>query len=425
MALSTHDVLYASRFKQGGRTVYSLDLSPLQLTALVPRPNPDVPVESNREIRPKHAEEFGDYFIENEAWVIPGIILRTTEPLKFVVDKDEHSTQFGELHLPRTASFEIYTLDGQHRTLGFFMARDKLAARREQAVEALHAAKRQYDGAEPVHSAEERLAGIDKVIKRFETERFAVQIYVEADPQAYRQMFYDIADNALGITAAVRARFDSRKVINRALPEIVEHPLLKGKLELESDRLPVDSPKFLSYKNVVEIAKNVIKGFYGRMSRNDNLTMQERHITEEVHTFLDSLARSFPQLKSLEIGNVTPEQLRETSLLASPRFLRLLAGVFHELRDPVKKARRPEQIEAFFKKLAPHASAEGGPVYEGTIWLEHMPEGCFTDGINDTSIHADQIANIYRTLLEWEVLGPDFLDAPPPPRPVEEADEDE
>ena len=38
---------------------------------------------------------------------------------------------------------------------------------------------------------------------------------VEDDSTAYKQMFFDIADNALGITSSVRARFDSRKVVNR------------------------------------------------------------------------------------------------------------------------------------------------------------------------------------------------------------------
>ncbi len=56
----------------------------------------------------------------------------------------------------------------------------------------------------------------DGLRQRFVDEHIAVQIYVEARPQAYEQMLFDVADNALGINQAVKARFDSRKVLVRS-----------------------------------------------------------------------------------------------------------------------------------------------------------------------------------------------------------------
>ena len=58
---------------------------------------------------------------------------------------------------------------------------------------------------------------------RFDRERTSLQIFIEDDQAAYKQMFFDIADNALGITSSVRARFDSRKVVNRSLEDVMKH----------------------------------------------------------------------------------------------------------------------------------------------------------------------------------------------------------
>ena len=421
--ITTHDLIRAIRFKQGGRTVYSFTVSPDELTYLVSEPDPDVPVESNREIRPKHAEEFGEYFANTPTWIIPSILLRTRKPLEFEIESEEGNSAFGAIKIPRGSNFEVYTLDGQHRTLGFFMAKRRLSSERESAVEALYAAKRTYPGTASERLAQERLDAINASIKRFQDERIAIQLYVEADPQSYRQMFFDIADNALGITAAVRARFDSRKAVNRALPEILEHPLIKTRHERERDSVKMSSPNFLTIKEIADMAKNVVKGYYGRMSRGDNLTMDEHMIATTTKEFLDDLIEAFQPLKSLELGHITPQQLRETSLLGAPRFLRILSGVYYNLRSPLHGNRRREDVVKFMRLLAPHVSSDGNPVYPGSIWLERFEEGTFIEGENDVTTNVPLVTKALHEITEWEVLPPDFLLAPPAPRPQPEAAE--
>lgn len=43
IALSTDQTLPAARYKQGGRTVYQLALTPAEITTVIPRPDPVIP----------------------------------------------------------------------------------------------------------------------------------------------------------------------------------------------------------------------------------------------------------------------------------------------------------------------------------------------------------------------------------------------
>ena len=79
----TEETLFATRYKQGGRTVYSVALSPDQIVNLITKPDPAVASPGNRRITPKHAQEFARYFLDNENWVSPGIILRSPGVFRF------------------------------------------------------------------------------------------------------------------------------------------------------------------------------------------------------------------------------------------------------------------------------------------------------------------------------------------------------
>ena len=74
--------------------------------------------------------------------------------------------------------------------------------------------------------------------RRLGDERLGVQILVENDPIRYEQMFYDVAENALGITSAVKVRFDSRKMVNRTLDPLLKHPLLRDRVNLTGPHRP-------------------------------------------------------------------------------------------------------------------------------------------------------------------------------------------
>src|SRR6266545_3140299 len=114
----THDTFYATRYKQGGRTVYNIDLSLLQVDTYLPIPDPQRPTEGNRRVKESHARAFGEYVRKQKEWVSPALLLRAPNIFEFDVKEEIAGTQFGILSLPRIAQMELRILDGQHRILG-------------------------------------------------------------------------------------------------------------------------------------------------------------------------------------------------------------------------------------------------------------------------------------------------------------------
>lgn len=409
---STDIKYYATRYKQGGRTVYALDLSPLEVTATVGRPDPTKPTPGNRAIRPAHATSFAKYFREHEKWVIPGMILRVAEPFEFESVAQIQGSDFGVLSIPRRASLEIHIADGQHRILGFHLAEDGIAADLDKARSQLASARRQDPKGAIVQEAQRRIDELLSQQKRLENERVSIQIVVVPDPREYKQMFFDIADNALGITGSVKARFDARKVVNRALESVLEHDLLEGRVDIEADRIGRGSIYFMGAKHVAEMIRSVIVGLDGRVSRNQDLTWKEEDVARRAKAFLDVMVAGFPPLQAMTNGQLLPDNLRKTSLLGSVLMDRILAGVYHDLRED--HAFSDEMIQDYFAKLAPHMS---GPVYEGSIWLTQLDQGIFDDGALAPRSRRQDLKYLKNKLVDWAIEKPSFLDAPPAERP--------
>src|SRR5207253_10913264 len=113
----TEDRYYASRYKQGGRTIYSLELPLAVVAQTVPKPDPDKLTEGNRKINDAHARSFGTYVRQNKDWIAPVLILRANDIFKFKPLEDIGGVQFGILEVPKIARTELKILDGQHRIL--------------------------------------------------------------------------------------------------------------------------------------------------------------------------------------------------------------------------------------------------------------------------------------------------------------------
>src|SRR5882672_10764015 len=128
------DRFYATRSTQGGRTVYSLDVSPSMIASgLLPRPDPDQPTEGNRQVRLGHAQGFARYFRENEHWVSPSLMLRAPDVFQFEASERINGIQFGYLDIAKIDRGELRILDGQHRILGFYLAYESLVRERQKA----------------------------------------------------------------------------------------------------------------------------------------------------------------------------------------------------------------------------------------------------------------------------------------------------
>ncbi|WP_217181631.1 DNA sulfur modification protein DndB [Streptomyces sp. AC495_CC817] len=429
--LTTEERIYATRYKQGGRTVFSLTLSPAELINMVAQPNPNIPNPGNRAIRENHARAFAEYYLEHESWVIPGIILRAPSVFKF---EDNHDNGWGVLSYPKRSAMNIQILDGQHRILGFHHAASMIQQRIEKARDQRARAMRVEDGnksAPAVREAEAQLKAAYALEERFASERVAVEIQVTDDTSVYRQMFFDIADNALGITASVRARFDTRKVANRALSVVLEHPLLDKRVDLENDRIARQSPYYASARHVSDMIRAVQVGLDGRIGKVMEKTMNEIQVAADAKKFLDLAVASFPQLGALQVGQISPQTLRESSLLGSPAMLRVLGGVFHELTSD-RHAWTAAQVGEFFETLEPHMA---GGAYAGSIWLRIESEDgkgnkqkAFTEGAFSPNGRRQDLVAVEKTLVDWAILGkvgaPFVWDEPAPrPKPEPTADE--
>lgn len=394
----TEDRYYATRYAHGARTVYSIDLSLAAAAANLPRPDPTKPTEGNRQVNESHARGFGEYVRKNARWVAPALLLRAPDIFKFEVEKEIGGTEFGILTLPRLARTDLRILDGQHRILGLQYAvqdiADELAEKRS-----LLTAAREQGNAEVERQLRTEVRRLEDQRERLNRERISVQIYVEDQEAAYKQMFVDIADNALGITSTIRARFDHRKVVNRALGSVIRHPLLESRVDMQRDRVGGPSPNLMGAKHVADIIRAVTVGISGRVSRRQEDELKDDALVEKANNFLDALTAGFSSLDDVTEGSLTPEQLRKSSLLGSTTMMRILAGVYHELVESMSD----EDVVDFFNKLAPFIAA---PVKEGSPWLA---TGVFAPGAYAPMARRQNLDSLTRTIVGWARKEPDWM----------------
>lgn len=419
LGFSAEEQTYATRYKQGGRTVYGLSVSPAQIVGLIPRPDPKIPNPGNRRIKENHARSFADYYITHPDWVIPGIILRAGEIFSFEpqVEVGSQFAAFGVLSYSKLEATKIQILDGQHRVLGFHIARGLIQKKMDEAKDFRARAIRQAGGDKTDSAVKEADAAIRdaKLLEeRFSKEHVAVEIQVTDNSQEYRQMFFDIADNAMTISSSVKARFDTRKVVNRATALIGDHPLLEHRVDEENDRLKQSSDYFLTLQHVSTIVRATLVGMMGRVNKVLERDADDRKVAADAKAFFDDLIEAFPQIHALSVGQISAQTLRETSLLGSPGMIRALAAAWHDLRKSAQYLNRSD-IVTYFKTLDPHMS---GPAHPESIWYKHVlidrrdqngdliarehafPEWSFSPGGRRQDIQA--VADAIR---DWALLG--------------------
>ncbi|MCA1840107.1 MAG: hypothetical protein LC723_07240, partial [Actinobacteria bacterium] len=226
-----------------------------------------------------------------------------------------------------------------------------------------------------------------------------VQIVLEDDQQGYEQMFVDIADNALGISSAIRARFDSRKIGNRCLEEVLRHALLKDKVDMHQDRVGGASSYLVGARHVTDIIRTVTVGIGGRIGRRQEDELHESALVEDANSFLDVLVSGFSDLEKIAEDSLSAEELRRSSLLGSTTMLRVLAGVYHELR----KDFGDEEIADYFSLLEPHM---GAPILLGSPWLK---TGVFSEGAMAPKARGGDMKTLTTKIVEWHRDPPAWL----------------
>lgn len=371
---SLTDDYLALRYRQGGRTIYDVILPVAATTTMVARPDPAKPTEGNRRISASHAKGFEMYFRENTDEIIPALYFYALANNSFSfkeMSKPTTGVQIGILSIPK-GSRELHILDGQHRVLGFYEAIEDIEAEIAK-VQGFISGSRRDENAELEAQHQKTMNSLLSQKSRLMTEHVSVQIAVVNSIQEAQQAFADIAENAQGIKLAIRARFDTRKIVNRAIEDVVNHPLFKGHVDMEQDRVIGTNPNLIGVRHVADLVRIVEVGIAGRIGKAQEKTLDEGRLVENTEEFLNTLVAGFSELAEVADGKLNPADLRQKSLLGSATMLRVLGGVYHNLTDDTEY-----DASAFFEKLQPLMTA---PVAADSIWMKSKEiEGVFTVG---------------------------------------------
>jgi hypothetical protein len=377
--------LAATRYLQGGRTMYHVTPTLADLPRfIVKRPDPEKPLEGNRRVEPKRAEKFAEYITEREDWVSAALIVNAPKgDVKFDAKHEfPDGTAWGILEIPVAALHGVELLDGQHRTLGTFLALEQIEDRIREKRDAVEIARNNGND-EVVGEIEKSLKKLLAARERLAKEHVAIDV-VEVRSDQRKQMFVDIADNAKGINRDLTTVLDQREAVNRISVELIEnHPLLKDRVESgQAGRMSSKNPALIGAKSVGDIVRALNVGIIGRVGKrtDDELAKNLTAATEDVSKFLDTMVAAFPDLSEVQDGELEPLDMRKRSLLGSATMLRVLAGLYYELSNPEdgSKPMTRSEIADYFGTLAP--KMDRIPIAEDdSFW---MPSGAFMPGTN-------------------------------------------
>lgn len=348
--------------------------------------------------------DFARYVRESEDWVAPALLMRAPDHFSFETLRQLGGVSFGVLGVPRAGRRDIRIIDGQHRILGFHYAIEDIARELDEARNAQEDARRS-ENLDLVAHWSRRINDLEHQRQRLATECLGVQIMIETDQQRYEQMFFDVADNALGITQAVKVRFDSRKVMNRTLDAVMRHALLRDRVDQEQDRITGPNPNLLGARHVVDIVRTANLGLWSRVSRRQESELQEGALVQRGNEFFDVLLESFPELASVADGELLPPDLRKQSMLGAATMLRVLAGVYHDL---IEQNYSDEEITDLFKQLAPWMAA---PIPEDSPWIHKIRSQVFDKGVSAPRSRRQDLTSLNKEIAEWidEENRPDWL----------------
>ena len=398
----THDEFFATKYAQGGRTFYSMELTLAQLVSYIPKPDATKPLETQRQINLVHAKSFANYIRQQEHWIAPALLLRAPPIFDFEEFRDVSAAKFGFLKVPKTARSDIKIIDGQHRILGVYLATEANAEEIEAQRNTLSRARREED-TNAIQLAESKLARLVEERERLNAECIPVQIVIIDDTHDAKRVFVDIADNALGIRASVRVRFDDRKVVNRALEDVMEHPLLKDRVDLQADMVRGSSPRLVAAKHVADIIRAVQVG-NGRIGKRLEAELREADLVANTKNFLDGMVAAFPDLQGVQDDELAPSDLRATSLLGSPTMIRVFAAMWHDLKGIGFSDRQSiEALGHFEGNLQAPVLSDLEDTWYATGFFSETDAGSFAP-----TSRAQDLRGLTEKVLEWALVPPEW-----------------
>jgi len=408
---ATTDDYFAQRSSQGGRIHYLIVLPLHQIPVTLPVPDPALPFEDNRQVRLSHAEAFAKYIRENQGWHAGPITVRglsTELVFKAFEGQSGGPVTLGILSVPRNMRTAFRIIDGQHRILGVKILVDGLTQEIVEISSDIAKARRggvdksQADPQAAIADLERELHELNALKNRIEADTMAIDLVVVDDESTHKQIFIDVANNALSVQRAVTVRFDSKKVVNRAVVELISDPqtdlLINGRIDEQSDRLTGVNENFIGSGTLAEVVRSLRKGIIGRFSAQDEESTEVQSLVKDTNEFFSVLRNGFKLLADIASGKATPSQLRSTHLVMSATMIRILAAVYHELvKDGVDKA----VVTDYFRSLDRVGRTplnSNTPV--GRMWVKSS-NGAFADGESAPGSRAQAKKDVVQQLLTW------------------------
>ena len=298
----------ALRGKQGKRTFYLL-MTPNSVLnnffTVNMEPESD---RSQRTMDPKHAEEIGEYIVENPDEYVMGAITYAVDA-EGSFNATDVDGSIGTLTIPLNANLRC--LDGQHRRVGL-----------KEAID---------------------------IDERFQDDSTGILLYVEPDLSARRQMFSDMNATPKVVAKALNVSFDSRDPFAQAAVRLAkENTLLLDNTEMQGVRVKASSSDLFSLAAVYDSLKRLT---FGRTLPSGRVASHSHSVDDLVelgNEFFDLLREARPELTQLmtlddEYADSPAERVkaikafRDTTLLLSSTTLRVIAGAIKEAMSETGK----------------------------------------------------------------------------------------
>ncbi|MGH8996979.1 MAG: DNA sulfur modification protein DndB [Acidimicrobiales bacterium] len=347
---TTHD-FWGTQFSQIELKEISLHVTVDQITAgFIQKPDTTVRLSHNRAIKPSHAESFASYLIrgaedQTRKWsvIVPALSLFTSPmAIAFEVcpDFEAGEVQFGIVRIEKSTTVQIW--DGQHRTLGAYLAVESL---NRIMGEALNKKAKAEAAGEADRAAEFDREAVETRDVRRKLGRIVIPVTIalETNKERIAELFSDVADNAKGINATALARLDQRNVFNRVAAALYEGQdewtLLAGMIDDDNAYVTQNNPNWTTYRDVAAVAQVAWLGYGARWTENKEetgLAAQDGDILANAREFFGVLTEAFPEIDDVLSGTIEPSELRgggeRTSLLSSSTTIKALASAFHDLK---------------------------------------------------------------------------------------------
>lgn len=398
-------------------TQFNLNLVSVQvpwtsLIKMLKLPEPGAESDFNRPLRKGHAERFGEYLDVVDKPYTPPIAL-WTDPSNVILEPIDSLPRIGTIRFVlakfvRAGRDQVKILDGQHRVYGCHLQYEKYQVAIMHASDNLIRAEA-LGQSEVIAEAKTRLRKAKDKLPRLQNMVVTVQVVLTGDKRVAKEIFADVADNALGISKSILSEFSQRSAFNR-VAQRVSTGTLPGLVDTVQDRMSRKNPHWLSLKDVVNIIQALELALGRRWTHKLEGQLREQHMERQAKAFFEGLLAVYPGLKRVREGQIPASELRasgsEVSLLGSATMIRVLATAYRTLQegDDRHEPMTHDDIIAFFGSLPMEAGCTNPDDREraqpvlSKIWLE-------TDGFafpwTAPSASMGDIRNLAGHVVEW------------------------